>query len=74
MCVGQRIKAYLHDTGRTQIWLSNATGIPAPKLNLSLAGKRKLTFDEYALICGALDVDTNKFIIPKRSNDPTRTA
>ncbi len=73
MCVGQRIKSYLKATGRTQAWLSSETGIPAAKLNLSLAGKRKLTFDDYALICGALDVDTNKFIVPKRKSD-TRTA
>ena len=73
MCVGQRIKFYLQDTGRTQAWLSHCTGIPAPRLNLTLAGKRKMTFDEYALICGALDVDTNKFIVPKKAN-PTRTA
>lgn len=65
MCVGQKIKNYLLETGRTQIWLSRSTGIPAPRLNLTLAGKRKMTFDEYALICGALDVDTNKFIAPK---------
>lgn len=72
MCVGQKIKAYLRDTGRTQVWLSNNTGIPAPRLNLALSGKRKMTFDEYALICGALNVDTNKFIEPK--TNPTRTA
>ena len=69
MCVGQRIKSYLQATGRTQAWLSGETGIPAPRLNLSLAGKRKMTFDEYALICGALNVDTNKFIVPKRKSD-----
>ena len=71
MCVGQKIKAYLNDTGRTQAWLSNSTGIPAPRLNLTLTGKRKMTFDEYALICGALNVDTNKFIAPRVN--PTRT-
>ena len=72
MCVGIRVKEYLKDTGRTQIWLSKETGIPAPKLNLALCGKRKLTFEEYALICGALGVDTNKFIVPK--TNPTRSA
>ena len=72
MSVGQKIKAYLKDTGRTQVWLSNNTGIPAPRLNLTLSGKRKMTFDEYALICGALNVDTNVFIVPR--TDPTRTA
>lgn len=74
MCVGQRIKSYLQATGRTQVWLSNNTGIPAVRLNLALCGKRKLTFDEYALICGALEVDTNKFIVPKLKHDTDRPA
>lgn len=73
MCVGQRIKSFLHATGRTQAWLSKETGIPTSRLSLSLAGKRKMTLDDYALICGALEVDTNKFIVPKRKSD-TRTA
>ena len=69
MCVGQKIKSFLQSTGRTQAWLSHETGIPAPRLNLTLSGKRKMTFDEYALICGALNVDTNKFIAPKINDD-----
>ena len=73
MCVGEHIRKYLSDTGRTQAWLSAKTGIERSKLNLSLHGKRKLTFDEYARICGALDVNTDKFIIPKLSTDD-RTA
>ena len=72
MCVGNRIKKYLDDTGRKQAWLSKKTGITAAKLNLALSGKRKMTFEEYALICGALGVDTNKFIVPKVN--PTRSA
>lgn len=71
MCVGQHIKQYLVDTGRSQKWLSLRTGIPAPKLSLSLSGKRRLTFEEYALICGALDVNTDKFILPRPSNPAT---
>lgn len=69
MSVGERVKNYLLDSGRSQKWLSARTGIPAVKLSLSLCGKRKLTFEEYELICGALDVDTNKFIVPRVNND-----
>ena len=69
MSVGERVKNYLVDSGRSQKWLSNKTGIPAAKLSLSLCGKRKLTFEEYELICGALDVDTNKFIVPRVNTD-----
>ena len=64
MCVGQKIKLYLKETGRTQVWLSDQTGIPTPKLNLALSGKRRMTFEEYAAICGALNEDTNRFIEP----------
>ena len=69
MCVGEHIYKYLVETGRTQAWLSNKTGIPKVKLNLSLHGKRKLTFDEYARICGELGVNTDKFIVPKIAPD-----
>lgn len=69
MSVGEHIHKYLDETGRTQAWLSKKTGIPKTKLNLSLNGKRKLTFEEYATICGALEVNTDKFIIPKTTKD-----
>lgn len=65
MCVGEHINKFLTESGRTQKWLSSKTGIPRVKLNLSLHGKRRLTFEEYALICGALEVNTDRFIIPK---------
>ena len=63
--VGLRIREYLHETGRTQSWLSKQIGISTSKLSLALLGKRRMTFDEYELICGALGVDTNKFIKPR---------
>lgn len=65
MCVGEHIHNFLLETGRTQSWLSSKTNISPVKLNLSLHGKRRLTFEEYARICGALGVNTDKFIIPK---------
>ena len=64
MNVGMEIKLHLKREGRTQMWLSRSTGIPIHKLNLSLCGRRKITFEEYALICGALGVDTNKCLHP----------
>lgn len=68
MSVGEHVLKYLIETGRTQMWLSKKTGISPVKLNLSLHGKRKLTFDEYANICGALEVTADKFIIPKTAD------
>lgn len=62
--IGIEIKLHLKHEGRTQTWLSHRTGIPIHKLNLGLCGRRRITFEEYALICGALGVDTNKFLHP----------
>ena len=65
MCVGKKIKSYLENNGITQTFVANKTGIPVQKLNLSLNGNRKLDFDEYELICGALSVGADKFLEPR---------
>lgn len=59
------IKAYLQAEGRSQVWLARQIGMSNHKLNLSLNGKRKLMFDEYARICGALGVNTDFFLKPQ---------
>lgn len=66
MCVGKKIKAYLAENGITQTLVSRKTGIPLSKLNLLLNGNRRLGFEEYELICGALAVGTDKFLNPKK--------
>lgn len=66
MCVGKKIKTYLENNGVSQTFVSKKTGIPLSKLNLSLNGNRKLDFEEYELICGALQVGTDKFLKPKK--------
>lgn len=66
MCVGQKIKSYLKDNGISQTFVSEKTGIPLAKLNLSLNGNRRLDFGEYELICGALSVGADKFLEPKK--------
>lgn len=58
----KKIKLYLDENGISQTWLSNKAGIPLPKLNLSLNGNRKIPLEEYELICGALNVNTDKFL------------
>lgn len=65
MCVGRKIKDYLHNNGISQTYVANKTGIPLQKLNLSLNGNRRLDFSEYELICGALSVPADKFLEPK---------
>ncbi|MBT9793266.1 helix-turn-helix domain-containing protein [Clostridium sp. MCC334] len=63
--IGVMIKRYLEEKGISQAHISRETGIDVSKLNLGLNGNRRLTFDEYALICGALNVDTNFFLKPR---------
>ncbi|MCI9058856.1 MAG: helix-turn-helix transcriptional regulator [Lachnospiraceae bacterium] len=67
MCVGMKIKDYLDTNGISQTHVSNETQIPLPKLNLALNGKRRLTFEEYELICGAVNVGTDKFLEPRKA-------
>ena len=62
---GKMIKEYLESNGISQMYVSRKTQIKPVKLNMALNGVRKLNLDEYALICGALNVDTNKFLRPR---------
>ena len=66
MEIGLKIKSYLNSNGIKQSYISNITGIPMSKLSSSLNGNRKLTLDEYELICGALNVGTDLFLKPRR--------
>jgi transcriptional regulator with XRE-family HTH domain len=65
MNIGVMIKSYLEDRGISQAYVSRKTNINPVKLNLALNGNRTLSLEEYALICGALKVDTNKFLKPR---------
>lgn len=71
MDVGIRIKEYLESIGVSQAFLSSKTGIPTPKLNLALNGKRKLGLDEYEKICWALNVSADKFLRPRPPETPS---
>lgn len=72
MDVGVMIKEYLEENGISQAFISRETHINPVKLNMALNGNRKLGLDEYALICGALKVDTNSFLKP-RMPDKTKS-
>lgn len=65
MDVGIKIKNYLDERDISQIWLCQKTNIPPAKLNLSLSGKRKMTFNEYQVICWALGVGVDQFMAPR---------
>lgn len=68
MGVGADIKKYLLEKNIPQTVLSIDTHIPLPKLNLALNEKRRLTFEEYELICGALSLPVNMFLKPRFPN------
>ncbi len=69
MELGLKIKKYLEDNGVSQTFISKKTGIELPKLNLALNGNRRFTFSEYELICGALNVNTDKFLKPRMPDE-----
>lgn len=65
MEVGAKIKSYLEENGISQAFVCRKTGIPRAKMNLALNGNRKMTFDEYEMVCWALNVNTDKFLEPR---------
>ena len=62
LAMEDEVKKYLDERGISQTFVSRRTGIPLPKLNLALNGHRKMTFSEYELVCGALEVNNDKFL------------
>lgn len=59
------IKDYLEKNGISQAHISRETKIDPAKLSLALNGERRLTLNEYALICGALGVNIDYFLKPR---------
>ena len=62
MDITAKIRTYMKDTGRTQIYLCRQTGLSNTALSLALGGKRRLRLDEYCKICRALDVEPGFFL------------
>lgn len=65
MEVGEKIKKYLEENGIKQSHLASKVNMPLARLNQSLNGNRKLTFEEYETICWALNVGIDKFLEPR---------
>lgn len=70
MEVCAKINEYLKEHNISQIELCEKAHISPSKLNLSLNLKRKLTFEEYQIICWVLGVGVDKFMEPR----PPRSA
>jgi transcriptional regulator with XRE-family HTH domain len=61
MQMHERVKQYISDRGLSQKIIAANMGIPEPKLSLILNGKRRMTVDDYELICRAMAVDPARF-------------
>lgn len=59
--VGPRIKQYLESKGITQAFVAEKSGIAANILNPALKAKRRLTAEEYFIICEVLEVPLDTF-------------
>lgn len=58
---GLKIKKYLDDNGIRYSFVSEKTGIPMNVLSPILNAKRKMSVEEYFLICIALNKEPNDF-------------
>ncbi|MBQ8663316.1 MAG: helix-turn-helix transcriptional regulator [Eubacterium sp.] len=63
--VGLRVKKYLDDNGIKYSYVAEKINMPMNMFSPLLNGKRKMTAEEYLLICQAIGVDAGYF-----SDDP----
>lgn len=63
------ISEYLTDKGIKQSHIAELIGMSEPTLSMTLKGKRKMTLEEYSLICGVLGVNTDCFLKPRLPNE-----
>lgn len=59
--VGLKIKEYLDENGIKYSYLSEKTGMPMNILSPTLNGKRKMSAEEYFMICGILGLPAETF-------------
>lgn len=59
--VGLKIKEYLDENGIKYSYLSEKTGMPMNILSPTLNGKRKMSAEEYFMICGILGLPAGTF-------------
>ncbi|MCC8097115.1 MAG: helix-turn-helix domain-containing protein [Eubacterium sp.] len=62
MMLGKKIKTFLNQRGIRQNFICEKTGLSAQTVSAMLNGDRKITAEEYFLICEALNVKADFFI------------
>ena len=70
MNVQSRISAYIRQMGIKQTVICEKTGIPKDALCGMLNNKRKMSADEYELICRALEKTPNDFTTVEVRSEP----
>lgn len=59
--IGIKVKNYLDENGIKYSYLSERIGMPMNTLSLLLNGKRKMSVEEYFMICEVLGLPVNTF-------------
>lgn len=57
----ERVRNYINQNDLSRKTIALNMGITESKLSLILNGKRRMTVDEYMMICNAIAVDPRKF-------------
>ena len=60
--LGERIKNYLSEVGLKHIAVAEKAGFPLNTFSAMLNGKRKITAEEYFVICKVLNVPLDTFV------------
>lgn len=68
--IGLKVKKYLDENGIKYSFLSEKTGIPMNILSPTLNGKRRMSVEEYFMICEALGLSAEVFA-PESTDNPS---
>ena len=66
MYVGKAIKRYLEETGTTQTFVAQKTGIPINTFNAMCNGRQRITAEQYFKICSVLGEPVTRFAPPNQ--------
>lgn len=61
MILCNQLNRFITEKGIKQVHLSRKTGMAPDIVSKILKGKRKITAEEFLLICDALEIDPNMF-------------
>ena len=61
MSINEKLNDFVKEKGIKQIFISEKTGIPADTISKILRNGRKMTAEEFLVICSSLEIDPNMF-------------